>query len=136
MSSQVAYPTTLTIAAPLQARPVLEITIPSPPSAGIYFVHLSDYRVQLEPGVVYTWSIAAVVDPRAWARNIVGSATIQRSTDVAPAGGAAGAAQSGLWYDAIADAAGEPSHAMLDTLLVQVGLNGAARFDRAGLSAR
>jgi len=136
VSSAVTWPTQLTISAPLQARPALEVTIPSPPSAGIYFVRLSDYRIRLDPGIVYTWSISVVVDPHAWSRNIVGSATIERTADPGPAGGGAAAlAEAGLWYDAIAAAAGTADrHAALDSLLEQVGLNGAARFDRAGIA--
>jgi len=136
VSSAVNWPTQLTISAPLQARPVLEVTIPSPPSAGIYIVRLADYRVRLDPGLVYTWSISAVVDPHAWSRNIVGSATIERTAEASPAaGGAAALATAGLWFDAIDAAAGTADrHAALDSLLQQVGLNGAARFDRAGIT--
>jgi hypothetical protein len=147
VSGPVAWPMQFTISAPLQSVPLVEVTIPSAPAAGIYPVRLSDYRAQLAPGIIYTWSISAILDPHAWSRNIVASATILRSDEpgaaaarAAPAAGQAAIfAQAGLWYDAVAAAVASEAvdrHAALDALLDQAGLGALAKTDRARLTAR
>ena len=142
VSRPVSAPMQLTISAPLQPKPVLEVNIKAPQAPGIYPLRLADYRVRLEPGIVYTWSVSIILDPRAWSRNIVASAAILRAAPSAAAQGAAAAAGlrrvatfagAGLWYDAIAsafDLGGPEGHAARDRLLQQVGLGEAARFDR------
>jgi hypothetical protein len=102
-----------TISAAMQPAPVLEIAIPSPQEAGIYAVRAANYRVRLDPGVSYTWSVSVVLDARAWSRNIVASATIvsdpsvdaKRALTAPPLSRAAILADAGLWYDAVAAAA-------------------------------
>ena len=107
-------------------------------------MRLADYHVQLQPGIVYSWSISAVTDPKNWSRNAVASATIEHvaldpQLDSAvraaqPAGRAALFAKAGLWYDAIAAAAENANldrHAALDELLTEGGLAEPASFDRA-----
>jgi Domain of Unknown Function (DUF928) len=151
VSAPVKWPTEFTIAQPLRPQPVIEVTIPSPTAPGLYAVRLADHGVRLEPGIVYTWSISAVIDPRAWSRNIVASATILRTGDASavaavhqaasspPMARAAILGQAGLWYDAVAAAAAAENgdgHAALDSLLHQVGLNGPARFDHAAEMSR
>jgi len=150
VSAPVKWPTEFTIAQPLRPQPVIEVTIPSPTAPGLYAVRLADYGVRLDPGIVYTWSISAVIDPHAWSRNIVASATILRTGDAAaltagreaaapPITRAAILGQAGLWYDAVAAAAAAENgdgHAALDSLLHQVGLNGPARFDHAAEMSR
>jgi hypothetical protein len=143
VSQPVALPTQLTISAPLRPTPLLEATFASPPARGIYPLRLADYHVQLEPGVVYTWSVSAIVDTKRWSRNVVASATILRvAPDAAAeaairAGGASRAvalAGAGLWYDAVAAAAESQNldrHAALGRLLTEVGLTGPADADRA-----
>jgi hypothetical protein len=143
VSKPVPWPMQLTISAPLQPAPVLEVTIQSPSASGIYPLRLGDYRTRLEPGIVYTWSVSIIVDPKAWSRNIVASAPILRAPpdpaieSAAPAMGprrTAILAHAGLWYDAIASAfnnRGSDGHAGLDRLMEQVGLTQAARFGRA-----
>jgi hypothetical protein len=143
VSQPVALPTQLTISAPRRPTPVLEATFASPPARGIYPLRLADYRVQLESGVVYTWSISAIVDTKRWSRNVVASATIRRvppdaATDAAMRSAgvnrAAVLAGTGLWYDAVAAAADSQNldrHAALDRLLTEVGLTGPADADRA-----
>ena len=139
VSRPVAWPTRFTIAAPMQPAPVLEVTIPSPAAAGIYALRLGDYRVHLHPEVAYTWSVSIVLDPRAWSRNIVASATIifdptvdtSAALTMPPLRRAALLADAGLWYDAVAAAAEAQSldqHAALDALIHQVGLTDAAGY--------
>jgi hypothetical protein len=141
-SGPVRWKTQFTISAPLQPVPVVEVTIPSPPAAGLYRVRLSDYRVQLDPRIVYTWSVSVILDPQDWSRNVVASATIMRTDNAGPVTAAQAAgpiarpailAQAGLWYDAIAAAAApddRDGHAALDSLFDQEHLGGPARFDR------
>ena len=150
-SGPVAWPTRFTISAPGRPAPVLEVAIPAPVAAGIYRVDLADYRLRLLPGIVYTWSVSAILDPRIPARDIVASAslvlsppdpTVAAALAVVPATRRAALyARTGLWYDAVAAAvAAEPGdrHAGLDALLRQVGLAGLAAYDRqaTALSAR
>ncbi|HEU0216352.1 MAG TPA: DUF928 domain-containing protein [Stellaceae bacterium] len=143
VSQPVALPTQFTISAPLRPAPVLEATFASPPARGLYPLRLADYHVQLEPGVVYTWSVSAIVDTKRWSRNVVASATILRVPTEAAAEAAmrapgpsraAALAGAGLWYDAVAAAADSQNldrHAALDRLLTEVGLTGPADADRA-----
>src|SRR5215472_6567075 len=144
VSQRVALPTQFTISAPLRPTPILEATFASPPARGLYPLRLADYHVQLEPGVVYTWSVSAIVDQRRWSRNVVASATILRVpsdpstgaalSGAAPARRAALLAGAGLWSDAVAAAAEAQNldrHAALDQLLTAVGLVEPANADRA-----
>ena len=141
VSRPVEWPTQFTISAPMQAAPVLEATIPSPRSAGIHALRPADYRVQLRPGIAYTWSVSIVLDPRAWSRNIVASGTIVfdptinagPALTIPPLRRAAILAEAGLWYDAIAAAAAAQDldrHAALDALIRQAGLSEAAGYAR------
>lgn len=142
VSRPVVWPTEFTISAPMQPAPVLEVRIPSPSAAGIYPLRLTDYRVRLQPGVAYTWSVSIVLDPRAWSRNIVASATIIHDPGIA-AGATAGPpppdrvarlAGAGLWYDAVAAAVESENldrHAAIAALIQQAGLTQAAAFQQA-----
>ena len=143
VSRPVAWPMQLTIRAPLQPAPALEATIQSARAPGIYPLRLADYHARLEPGVVYTWSVSIILDPKAWSRNIVASAPILRAPPVSLSESAASVdgqrqaatlARAGLWYDAVAaafDNRAADRHAALDRLMEQVGLTEAARADRA-----
>ena len=144
VSQPVALPTQFTISQPLVAKPVLEATFASPPARGLYALRLADYHVQLQPGIVYTWSVSAIVDPKTWSRNVVASATIERVTPEANLAGTLNTAPSGrrvallagagLWYDAVAAAAEAENldrHAVLDELLTEVGLSEPAKADKA-----
>jgi hypothetical protein len=139
VSRPVAWPTQFTISAPMQPAPVLETTIPSPGAAGIYALRPGDYRVQLRPGIAYTWSVSIVLDPRAWSRNIVASGTIvfdptinaSAALAAPPLRRAALLADAGLWYDAVAAAAAAQHldrHAALDALIHQADLSEAAGY--------
>lgn len=143
VSRAVTEPTKLTISAPMQREPLVETTIPSPAAAGIQAVRLADYRVQLQPGVVYAWSISVGFDARSPSRDVVATASIMRSPpDAAVESTVRGAppqrranvlAQAGLWYDAVDAAAANAAadrHVAFDALLEQVGLKGPAAADR------
>ena len=132
VSRRVNYPMRLTISAPWQPVPVIETNIPSPPAAGIYAVRLADHRVRLDTGIVYTWSISVILNPDVPSRNIVASASLlpvppdPRLEDAVradpPASRAALLASAGLWYDAVAAAAGLDQQTALDALMSEVGL--------------
>jgi Domain of Unknown Function (DUF928) len=148
VSQPVTLPTQFTISAPLRPKPIVEATIPAPSARGLYALRLADYRAQLDPGIVYTWSVSAIVDSRNWSRNVVASATILRVPPDVRVDGTLGAAPpdrraallagAGLWYDAVAAAADgkdRDRHAALDELLTEVGLIGSAGADRGDKAA-
>jgi hypothetical protein len=143
VSQPVARPTQFTISAAARADPILEVDIPAPKAAGIYSLRTADYRLRLEPGVLYTWSVSVNLDPKARSRDIVASASLMRTASDptleaqlrdAPLSHRVGLlAQAGLWYDAVAAAAETAAldrHTALDTLMTQVGLAGPAQYDR------
>jgi|ERR1700722_217362 hypothetical protein len=145
VSGSVALPTQFTISAPLRAAPILEATIASPPARGLYALNLADYRVRLEPGTLYTWSVSIIADAQSWSRNVVASATILRApldltrdnpaSTAFPVRRVALLAGSGLWYDAVAAAVAAQNldrHAVLDELLREAGLADADRALAAG----
>jgi hypothetical protein len=133
VSHPVQWPMQFTIRAPLRPSPVIETTVPAPRTGGFYALPLGSYGVLLQPGVVYTWSLSVMLDPQAWSRNIVASAsivcdpTLARSSPVAidPAQRAAYFAEMGLWYDAVAAAVEvkrRGSNSAIAALLQQGGL--------------
>lgn len=129
-------------------EPVVEVTLTGRPAGGIAKVALADIGVQLEPGVLYEWSVALVTDPDARSKDVVSSATLLRREpnadlrhDVEDADLSAKAALyagAGYWYDAIGAlstgvAQGHDTstfRAIRADLLDQVGLQDAAAFDR------
>jgi len=142
-SARIDQRTQLTISAPRRAVPLLETDIPAPRGPGLYAVRLADMRVRLDENTLYTWSISVITDPRERANDIVASASLLRAVPDPALDGAVRAAppqrraalfaQAGLWYDAVAAAAetkNQDRHAALDSLLDQVGLTEAARYDR------
>jgi hypothetical protein len=142
-SARIDQRTQLTISAPRRAVPLLETDIPAPRGPGLYAVRLADLRVRLDENTLYTWSVSVITDPRERANDIVASASLLRAVPdpaldgmiraVPPQRRAALLAQAGLWYDAVAAAAetkDQDRHAALDSLLDQVGLTEAARYDR------
>jgi hypothetical protein len=143
VSARIDQRTQLTISAPRRALPLLETDIPAPRGPGLYAVRLADLRVRLDENTLYTWSISVITDPRERANDIVASASLLRTVPDSGLDGVIRAAppqrrvavlaQAGLWYDAVAAASetkDQDRHAALDSLLDQVGLTEAARYDR------
>jgi hypothetical protein len=135
VSQPIAWPTQFTIVTAGQPRPLLEVNIPAPQQPGVYPVRTADYPVRLDPGILYTWSVSAILNPKARSRDIVASATllripaepmVQAALRAAfPDRRAVVLAQAGLWYDAVAAAAeigNLDHHATLDALMAEVGL--------------
>ena len=151
VSQPITSPTQFTISAATRPNPIIEVNIPAPRGAGIYSIRTADYHVRLEPGVLYTWSVSVVLDPKARSRDIVASASLMCTAPDPTLEAALAAqtsrraglfAQAGLWYDAVAAAAETAAydrHAALDSLMTQVGLVEPARYDRetlAGMRSR
>jgi hypothetical protein len=122
---------------------VIEVNIPAPQQAGVNAIHTADYHIQLQPGVLYTWSVSAILNPKMPSRDIVASASLFRTVPdpelesalrAATAGRRAALfAQAGFWYDAVAAAANMEAsdrHIALDALMNEVGLVEPARYDR------
>jgi hypothetical protein len=99
--------------------------------------------------VVYTWSVSAILNPKAPSRDIVASASLLRTApdpslesalhDAPPNRRAALFAQAGFWYDAVAAAAEMEAfdrHAALDALMNEVGLVEPASYDRQTVDGR
>ena len=143
VSQAIAWPTQFTIIAPNQPRPLVEVDIPAPRQPGVYSIRTADYPVRLDPGILYTWSVSVILNPKARSHDIVASATLLRIPAepmeqatlraAPPQRRAAVLAQAGLWYDAVAAAAEVANfdhHATLDALMAEVGLIGPSRYDR------
>jgi hypothetical protein len=143
VSQPISWSTRFTISASSRPDPVIEVNIPAPRQAGVYAIRTADYHVQLQPGVLYTWSVSVILNPKAPSRDIVASASLLRATpDPAVESALRGApasrratlfAQAGFWYDAVAAAADMEAfdrHAAFDALMNEVGLVEPARYDR------
>jgi hypothetical protein len=129
-------------------EPLVAATLPQSAESKIRRIRLADYKVRLEPGVRYEWSVALVTDPERRARDTITTGAIERSP--APASLVAELrdssndatfvyAEAGIWYDAldvVSEAiAARPSDALLAqraALLEQVGLREIADRTRAG----
>ena len=138
----------LTLRDERSVEPLLEVELPTPASAGIHALRLSDHGVKLGSDQNYQWFVSLVPDPERRSKDFVAGAWIRRS-DLAPelrqrlaaapgAGAAFLYAEHGVWYDALAalssqiDATpGDPTlRAQRAALLEQVGLSEAAASDR------
>jgi hypothetical protein len=128
---------------------VLEVKLRRGANAGVHALSLAEHRVQLEPGVMYEWSVALVLNPAERSRDIFTSAFIRREAwaglpRVADRTAQLhAAAREGLWYDAIdlssrliADpSATKAARGLRASLLEQVGLREPAAWDRRSSEA-
>jgi Domain of Unknown Function (DUF928) len=135
VSQPVSWPTQFTISAPFRPDPVIEVNIPAPQQAGVFAIRTADYHVQLQPGVLYTWSVSVILNPKAPSRDIVATASLLRTAadpQLESALRTAKAdrrarlfAQAGFWYDAVAAAADIEAfdrRAALNALMNELGL--------------
>ncbi|MGH0035953.1 MAG: DUF928 domain-containing protein [Myxococcota bacterium] len=88
-----------------QLDQVLVRTIAPRVRRGIGSLSLAELGVELEPGVVYRWYVAAVIDPDKRARDVVAGAALERvsemQAEILPGVEAADIyAREGFWYDA------------------------------------
>jgi len=132
----------VTLTEPKIAKPLLILKSGTPTKAGLHVIKLSDYKVHLDPNVIYKWSVAVIVDPENRSEDIIANGVIER-IDPTPALSAqlASASESerpalyvgaSIWYDALATlsdliAQNPQDKALRDqrtALLEQVGLHG------------
>jgi len=125
------------------AKPLLDLTIASPASAGVQKIDLARHGVRLQTGIEYRWSVTAENDPRQRAssgsiRRVDASPALARRLEGTAKAGLAGVyADEGIWYDAIAAISEaieqSPADAGLrrqrESLLGQIGLKEAAAGD-------
>jgi hypothetical protein len=85
-------PLRATLSLATQARPVVDVTLPTPAGAGKHGFTLPA-SAQLAPGAIHVWSVTLAVDARAPSRDIVASAllvlapaeaALRRAIDAAP----------------------------------------------------
>src|ERR1700730_10713045 len=138
----------LTVVEPKKPTPLLSLTSPGADKPGVHRIKLARYKVELQPDVVYEWSVAIVPDAENRSKDVIAKGVIKRisppgdlANRVEKAGDlerAAAYAQAGIWYDAL-DAISNAIEAHPDdaslreqraSLLKQVGLSEAAALDR------
>src|SRR5262245_40515322 len=79
VSRPVFWPTQFTISTASRPMPLIEVNIPAPRQPGVYPIRMADYPARLEPGIVYTWSVSVILNPKARSRDIVASASLMRT---------------------------------------------------------
>lgn len=138
----------ITLVEPNKAKPLLALKSDLAKTGGIQRVKLSDYKIELKPGVTYEWAVAIVPDPANRSQDVVAKGTIKRVERPAdlpaniesmePLDRAAAYAQAGIWYDAL-EAVSSAVDAHPDdssireqraALLSQVGLSQAVAVDQ------
>ena len=142
ISKSTSLPVELTVMDPQGVQPILETRLPSPVTAGVHRIRLSDFNVHLAPAAAYRWFVSVVPDPDRRSKDITAGGAIER-VDM-PEGLKAKLAQAaksdlpslygeaGLWYDTVAaiseliEAAPQDQalRAQRTALLSQVGLTG------------
>lgn len=142
ISKPTSLPVEVTLMDPKGIKPILEIQLPSPITAGVHRIRLSDFNVHLAPGAAYRWFVSVVPDADRRSKDIMAGGAIERVE--MPEGLKAKLAQapksdlpsiyaeSGLWYDTVAAIselieAAPQDQALREqrtALLKQVGLTG------------
>ncbi len=148
VSKAITSPVELTVTAPDEIEPLLELILKPPVKEGIHALRLADHGIALKPEVEYEWFVTVVTNPDERSKDILAGGSIQRVTaeesvrtklnEVGEAMWPAVYAQSGLWYDAV-DEISKLIHAnpadgglreQRASLLTQAGLTQAAAFVR------
>src|SRR5262245_16932975 len=142
ISSSTSLPVELTVMDPQGVQPILETRLPSPVTAGIHRILLSDYNVRLAPGGAYLWFVSVVPDADRRSKDITAGGAIERVE--MPVGLKAKVAQAaksdlpslygeaGIWYETVGAISELIDDAPQDqalrkqraALLAQVGLTG------------
>ena len=112
LSEPTTLPIEVTVADEVSIEPLVEFGSGGPRAAGLHAISLADLDVELKPGRVYQWQIAAVPDAERRSRDIRAGAAVvwkvpdaetNRSLEAAQAGERAHRlAEQGYWYDAFA----------------------------------
>src|SRR4030095_4028762 len=112
ISNSTSLPIELTLMDPQGIQPILETRLPSPITAGVHRILLSDYNVRLAPGAAYRWFVSMVPDTDRRSKDIMTVGAIERVE--MPEGLKAKVAQAAksdlpsiyaeasLWYDTVA----------------------------------
>jgi Domain of Unknown Function (DUF928) len=142
ISTSTSFPVELTVMDPQGVKPILETRLPSPITAGVHRIRLSDYNVRLAPGAAYRWFISVVPDADRRSKDIMAGGAIERVempeglkaklAQAAKSDLPSIYAQEGLWYDTVAAISELIEAAPQDqalrkqrtALLAQVGLTG------------
>jgi hypothetical protein len=146
ISESTKYPVELTIIEIQGISPVLETRLPLPTQPGVQRIALSDHDIGLQPGVQYKWFVSLVPDSKRRSRDIIAGGGIEyadlpeainaRLRQVDKMQAAHVYAQSGFWYDALAELSqrieASPQNKVLwqqrASLARQVGLEAVADF--------
>jgi Domain of Unknown Function (DUF928) len=113
ISSSTSLPVELTVIDPQGGvQPILEARLPSPVTAGVHRICLSDYNVRLAPGTAYRWFVSVVPDADRRSKDIMAGGAIERVempeglkvklTQAAKSDLPSIYAEEGLWYDTVA----------------------------------
>ena len=147
MEKSTTFPLEFTIIERHGISPLVETRFAPPLSAGIHTVRLADYGKQLKQGVKYKWFVALIPDEQHRAKDVLAAGGIERVAfpdDLRQKLNRAGAAEissiyaeTGIWYDALANLSREisknPGNKNLVQqrafLLEQVGLSEAAQYE-------
>ena len=133
---------------PKKAKPVLALTSGTANKVGIHRIKLVNHKIELQPDVLYEWTVAIVPDAENRSKDVIAKGVIKRVSspsglaekveNVSDTEKAAIYAEAGIWYDALeaisnaVDA--HPDDASLReqraSLLKQVGLPQAAALDK------
>ena len=134
LSETAELPLEITLLSDAQVEPLVEERRAGPHAAGLHSLSLADAELRLEPGVVYRWQVALVVDPQRRSKDLRSAAAIVWKGDTtgppATPERAHQLAAGGYWYDAFSQLSAwlavEPDarnlRAARDALLVQAGL--------------
>ena len=146
ISEPTDFPVELTIIEIQGISPVLETRLPPPTRPGVQRIALSDHGIGLQPGVQYKWFVSLVPDSRRRSRDIIAGGGIEyadlpaaitaRLHQADKMQAAHVYAQSGFWYDALADLShrieaapqNEDLRQQRASLARQVGLEAVADF--------
>jgi hypothetical protein len=138
----------LALVEPKKAKPVLALTSGTANKVGIHRIKLVNHKIELQPDVLYEWTVAIVPDAENRSKDVIAKGVIKRVSspsglaekveNVSDTEKAAIYAEAGIWYDALeaisnaVDA--HPEDASLReqraSLLKQVGLPQAAALDK------
>jgi hypothetical protein len=130
----------VTLVQPREPKPLLLLTTKAPSTAGVHAFALSKFDAELKVGVVYSWSVAVVVNPASRSEDVVANGVIKRIEETpelkAELDKAADRdkpkiyARNGLFYDALQSLSDQIAAAPQDEglrtqrsrLLAQIGL--------------
>ena len=154
LSKRTSLPIRFTLIDERSIRALVEKTVPSPGTAGVQAIKLSEIDFALQPNVQYRWYISLIKDLDSPSRDIVTGGIIERcefseclvldATTSCNRETVALSATKGFWYDAMACLCdlieNHPEdiglHKQRAALLKQVGLHDVAEWDLSTAHAR